>query len=540
MIRRPIPIRSLAVALAAGLVLALGIDAGPAIAVDAEYQAKMRLANRYLAQGVPDAAIKVLQQVLEKHPADLRASMTYANALIQTDLLDEAERFLTEALQAVQEKPDLYRTRVRLRRAQGRLDEAFADVLLILDARLDLAAWAYRETHELLDEGLDADRAWEAARGLGREHEMDVEIVILAGVVAVHREGGEEALDLVTDFDRTNDRQGRAVQAFAESMLGLGEEGLALEGLLAAVERTSRPEKRSPLLFQVAEIQERQGKYEDALASLARITREREGTTASGNALLRRAQIHQAHLNDPQGALAVYERIHDDPILGHHRPAMLLQMADCYVRLGAFESATRKYSMVIPEAFDPEEAELAALKLADVQLFSGNPDSALVLYQDMAERNPRSLFADQAADRYILLNRHQGLGRDALVRFGRLEWARLIEDSLTVQDEAREILARRPPPEIAVEAMLALSEAAERGGNFERALDHLESLVRRYPSERRTPEALMRQGRILRETLDRPQEALVRYETVLTDYPASVQAGDARRLVETLRRELKS
>jgi hypothetical protein len=30
------------------------------------------------------------------------------------------------------------------------------------------------------------------------------------------------------------------------------------------------------------------------------------------------------------------------------------------------------------------------------------------------------------------------------------------------------------------------------------------------------------------------------YEAILTDYPNSVQAGDARRLVEALRRELKS
>jgi len=34
--------------------------------------------------------------------------------------------------------------------------------------------------------------------------------------------------------------------------------------------------------------------------------------------------------------------------------------------------------------------------------------------------------------------------------------------------------------------------------------------------------------------------ALSKYESVLTDYPTSVQAGDARRRMEALRRDLHS
>ena len=45
--------------------------------------------------------------------------------------------------------------------------------------------------------------------------------------------------------------------------------------------------------------------------------------------------------------------------LGHHQPDMLLQMADCYVRLDRLEEAERTYHEVLPEALDPEQAETA-------------------------------------------------------------------------------------------------------------------------------------------------------------------------------------
>lgn len=532
--------RAAVLAAVLGGALVAAVAWGQAPANEAEYVTRLRMANRYLAQGVPDAAIKILEQLLQQYPADLQVSMTYADALISVDLLDEADAFLVEAMDKVQEKPDLYRVRVKLRRAQNRPQDAFDDVLTVMNAKIDLASWAYRETDELLKAGLDVGAAHDRVETLRKEHATTVEYTILAGVVAVHRDGDKKALDLAVDFDEDNDRSGRAVEEFAGEMLALGRENLGLEALKAAADHTPKPARRTPILFHIADIQERQERYADALASLERIAEDREGKSSAANALLRSAEIRQQHLDDPRGALAVYETIQDDPVLGHYRPTMLVQMGDCYVRLGEFEQASRKYTAAVGEAFDPQDAELSSLKLADIEFYRGNADSAQFLYQSMAEANPRSLLADQAADRYILLNTYRSLGPQAMKDLGTLEWARDIQDSMKVETAAEAVLASQPPSEIGALAMLALSEVSERGGNFPRALTQLETLVQRYPADRKAPEALMRQGRILSEELDRPDEALLRYESVLTDYPASVQAGDARRLVETLRRAVKS
>jgi len=512
----------------------------PALARDPDYENRMRMVARYLSQGVPDAAAQMLEQILDKYPDDARAGAAYAGVLIQMDRLDDAETFLSGILPRAKDPAELYQARVKLRRAQNRPLDAFADVLLVLGLDPERGSWAFRETQDLLEAGADGKRLRRTAEEAVKDRPDEVGFTVLEAVIVSHLERPEDGLRLMIRFDDKHGGDGGAILRFADEMELMGKEGPTLEATLAALPRVKATVRRTELMNRVADIQERQEKYTDALATLGRIATERQGTAAAANALLRSAEISQEHLDDPKGALAVYRRIQDDPVLGHHRPQMLLQMADCYVRLGDFENAEQTYRAVIPEALDPEHAELASLELGEVEFYRGNPDSALVLYQDMAEGHPRSLYTDQAADRYITLNRYHQSDPEGVVLWGKLEWARHVADSTAVDESAQALLRNRTQGELAVEALLALAESAEAGGNLEGALGYLDRLVRENPGDRKAPEALMRMGHILADGLGRPQEGLLRYESILTDYPTSVQAGDARRLVEALRSDLKS
>jgi len=436
---------------------------------------------------------------------------------------------------------ELLQLRARILEEEGKPEEAFEDVLRVALGKPETVSWAYRETVELQAQGLSLETARRRIDEMRRQNPEVVSLVVLDGVVTVLEGDEEKALRTLSEADKGRAADGGALLIFAREMQSMGRENVALEAYLAAVDQVERPGDRADVLFSVADIQERQGKYEDALASLGRIASEREGTSAAGRARLWSAEIHQKYLNDPQGALVVYEQIKDDPVLGHHRPDMLLQMADCYTLLGRFDEAATAYAEVEPEAFDPEQAELAAKRMADVALYSGDVDKALELYQDMAERYPRSLYADDAADRYILLNRQKMVGSvHSLVVYGQMEWAQLAGDSARVETAAGELIRDFGTSEVAAEAWLALAGIAETAGNYSEALARLQSLVDAFPSDRRASYALMEEGRLLEGPLDRPQEALMRYETVLTNYPDSVHAGDARRRVESLRRDLKS
>jgi len=524
-----------------GLVSSLVLST-PALAVDVKYQGDMRLVNRYMAQEQYEAAQQLLEQVLAQHPHDIPASVAYVEALLALHQEAAADGFLTQALTGPGDKTDLYRMREKVRRSQGRLDDAFRDVLLVLAAGPDRAPWANRETTDLLKSGLEPGKAKKAIESARGEPGASPNLTFLAAVVAVHEGHGEDALKLVASFDNDTKQSGEAIYRFAEDMFALGRNDLAQKAIAEALTRATTPARRSELCFRAADMAESAGKHQEALTYLSKVIAEREGTAAASSAKLKTAEIKDKQLHDPAGALAFYEKIQSDPELGHYRPTMLMQMADCYLRLGKFDQATSTYRGVGAEAFDPEDAELAALRLGEIQFMKGNLDSALTLYQQMADNNPRSRFADQAASRYIMINKYRmGGGLDGLVKtWGRLEWARLAGDSLEVSRAAADLKQRDPDGELAAEALLALGEVELAHGNAEGARASLEELVRTYPKDpRRAPEALLRLGAILSDQGKR-EEALSKFEAVLTDYPTSVQAGDARRRMEALRRDLHS
>jgi|GEM_PF-2219756 len=521
--------------------LAAGFAAGSAEAVDAKYRNAIRAARRYTQRGQPGEAAKVYQGILTLHPTDEQASTGYAQALIDQEQYDAADVFLSKALESVTPKVNLYRKREQLRRLQGRAEDAFADALEVLGESEGLAPWVFQETQSLLGEGLKPSDAVRRAREALANRPDDANFVVLTGVILALDDRGEEALALVREEDRKKKRRGRTIQRYAEEILALGRRDAGEAAMGEAAAAAAKGSRRSQVLFNLAGLLEEDGRYPEALAQLATIAAEREGTSAAGKALIQSAEIYQNHLDDPRGALDVYEKLRDDPSIGHYRPRMLIQMGDCFVRLGDFDAAAKTYRSVLPEAIDPEDAEEAAFKEAEVAFYRGDADSARTLYQDMAEAYPRSLRTDDAAGRYILINAHAGLGAgDAIALLGRVEWGKAIGDSAVVDSAASRLIALYPEGELAAEAWLARADLAEAAGHYTAALEYLDRVVADHAEDHRAPEALRRQGDIYLDKLDRPEEALRRYERILTDYAGSVLAGEVRLKVEAIRRGLKS
>ena len=521
--------------------MGLGFGAAPARAADPLYRNQIQTARRALSRGQFQPAADMFESLLKSHAMEEVAVTGLAEAWIGLERYSDADTLIAGALPRIPAKADLYRLRVRLRRAQGRPAEAFQDLVSVLDADADRAPWAFRESSDMLTAGLDPKRALKTAEEARGAHAGSVPFAVL--VALVHSLDGreEEGLRALLVDEEGQKLRGKALLLYAEQMLALKRDEAAVAALQNAADRIDEAGQRSVVLFKTAEIQESRGKYSEALAVLKRIVDERPGTASAGKALLASADIYQKFLNDPKGALGVYRQIQNDPIVGHRRPEMLLQMADCYVRLDDLDDAAFTYASVIPEAVDPEHAETAAYKLAEVEFFRGNIDSALVLYQDMAEKYPRSLLADDAAGRYILLNKHLLVGGGTAVQLlGRMEWGLLAGDSAAVDSSASLLIDNWSGGELAAEAHLGLADLAERSGRYPEAIEHLEGIVTGHRGDRRAPAALKRQGDIYVQRLSRPKEALERYETILTDYPNSVEAGEARRLAENLRRDLKS
>ena len=505
-------------------------------AKDPQYRDELRRARRMLMRGQADVAVPLLEGMLKKYPYDDQVSTTYVDVLMQLERYDDADAFLEDALQNAAQKVNLYRKRVDLRKIQDRPKDAFADVLKIISLNDGLAPWAFKETRNFLEEGMNPGDARKAVEAELKEQPENKNFTVLAATILELDNKPQKATELVLEADRREKQDGRLVMRFAEELLAMDHRDRAQAAMLMAAGETQKKTRRSQYLFKLADMLEEDQNYEQALVHLETIAEERRGSASAGKALLRGANIYQTHLDDPRGALKVYRQLENDPSLGHYRPDMLLRMAECMVRLGDFDGASHVFMNVIPEAVDPEHAERAAFGMADVQFYKGDADSAMKLYQDMAEDYPRSLLTNDAANRYVLLNLYGDLnGGEAAALYGTMEWGRSVGDSSVVEESARELTAKYNDIQLGAEAWIALADLAEQHGHYALAVENLDHVVKEHSQDRRAAVALFRQGEILMRHLIQPQQALGKYEKILVDYSNSVVAGDARRLVERIR-----
>lgn len=103
-------------------------DLDAAIEADPENVRAMGLRAVFrLQSGETDGGIADLKRLLEKDPTNTQVAATAAQALMQANRTAEADTILSEAIQSNQ-NAQLYLLRSQLRRADGREDEALADV----------------------------------------------------------------------------------------------------------------------------------------------------------------------------------------------------------------------------------------------------------------------------------------------------------------------------------------------------------------------------------------------------------------------------
>ncbi|MBI3896379.1 MAG: N-acetylmuramoyl-L-alanine amidase [Acidobacteria bacterium] len=120
----------------------------------------------------------------------------------------------------------------------------------------------------------------------------------------------------------------------------------------------------------------------------------------------------------------------------------------------------------------------------------------------------------------------------------RQQYARVIE-------AFRRVYYTAPAYGNATECLMAIGALNQETGrrwnqlkDFQAAIKAYEFLLREYPGSRYRQEALFTIGRIYREDLQQPEEAVLQFERYLATFPASSQAKEARQAIDDIRSEL--
>ncbi len=464
---------------AAMLLIGVGFGSTPARAADPLYQNQIKTARRTLSRGQFQPAADLFEKILKSHPLDEPAATGLAEAWIGLERYADADTLIAGALTRVPGKADLYKLRVRLRRAQDRPAEAFEDLVNVLDADAERAPWAFRETRDLLTAGLDPKRALKSrGRGSGRSSRRRS----LRGAGRSRAQPGRPRGGRASRTSRRRrgaeaPRQGvaslRRSDARAPARRGRG--GRASER--GRSHRRGRPAIRRSLQGGrdpggARAVQRGAGRSQAHRRRASRNLLRGQGAPGQRGHL---PEVHERSRRERWPSTGRSRTIRSSVIAGP-RCSCRWRIATCGWTIWTMRPR--------PTPRSSRRRWIRSTRRRRPTSWPRSSSSAATSTRRWCSTRtwrrtyPRSLLADDAAGRYILLNKHLLVGGGVAVQLlGRMEWGLLAGDSAAVDSSASLLIENWSGGELAAEAYLGLADLAERSGRYPEAIEHLQKIV---------------------------------------------------------------
>jgi TolA-binding protein len=196
-------------------------------------------------------------------------------------------------------------------------------------------------------------------------------------------------------------------QTYRETRLEeIFQKGLALrqaEKYAEAVELLEKLHDEHPhferipeVLFQTAEIQDLYlGRYSDALLTYLILERDFPGAAEVLPAMQQVAFIYKYRLNDCSQAIAVYQKVLDQPV--QEKDQLQYEVADCYFRMNHFDQARIEFDSLLKTY--PQSALIAEVqyRIAVTYALEGKLPEAAGAYRLVVERWAESPYALEAS-----------------------------------------------------------------------------------------------------------------------------------------------
>lgn len=290
-------------------------------------------------------------------------------------------------------------------------------------------------------------------------------------------------------------------------------------------------------LLEIATSQSRLERWDDALATYARLTSEYPETDHAYTARFETGRILREGQRDPDAAEEVFRRlIHAGPgPWGEADPQF--EVAECAIWRGDLETARGIYGAIRARNFSPATHERALYEEARASFYLERFPAADSLFKEVAVQFPKGLHVNDALEFSILINTNT----DTDEVMGRYARARHQLRTASPDDAVETLTAladEHPRAFLVDEALLLLGRAHREAGEPVAALAALERAVVEAQVMDLAAAARLLRARILQEDLGDPAAALAEYEELLVTYPETLAADRARDLSADLQRAL--
>jgi TolA-binding protein len=260
-------------------------------------------------------------------------------------------------------------------------------------------------------------------------------------------------------------------------------------------------------------------------------------TEYSARALYQIGRLQFERQFDLDEAIASFSRANEE--FGGKGPLgyeLTLRTGEVLVAKGDTAAAKGRFADVAaaPDAL-PDQADEAAFRLAELDYFSCLFDSARAKLESIVV-NTRADYANDALALQNFLQEQRAAGDESAAMMARADLLARRHAFSEAVAAALQIVSRSPSSSAADDALLrvaAWQEASGRAG--EAAITYERLLVDYREVSPLLDRALFRLGRLFERSLHDDARAMAAYERLLTEFPKSVLAAEARRNLRRLR-----
>lgn len=499
--------------------------------------------------GSDDEAREVWKQTIALRPDDASSYRVVFQAMYQLRLLDEAIAVLLQGREAVSDDAEFSADLAALYSANGDYEHAAEEYLKLLARDERQLGFVRTQLGRLTDEPAALRAALAATERAVRRDPLVRPIREL--MAWLYLEDGQylEALNAYRALDRLGEKDGRPLFSFAQQAADAGAFEAAAEAYAELLSRYPDSAIAPEARFGLAYMQEQWGRsllrtgatnanefVDRAMSAYNDFVTRHPGHVFVPNARRQIAHLQWEVYGDRDAAIATLRELIASGSSHPLADEAQIDLGLLALERGRLVEARGIFARIVESVDRSELVERARYNLALTHLYDGDIETALTV-AGAVNRNTSMDVANDAIELRLLLQENKGPDslNSVLRSYGEIlfmERMGAVEQALASVDSLLQANLQHP---IADDARFTRARLLQTMGNFEEAQITYASIPLLHRQSPLADKALFQAAEILSRDLLNAEEALKYYTRLLTEYPGSVLAGDARARIRTLR-----
>ncbi|NUN69433.1 MAG: tetratricopeptide repeat protein [Bacteroidetes bacterium] len=275
--------------------------------------------------------------------------------------------------------------------------------------------------------------------------------------------------------------------------------------------------------------------FTDAVAHYSALAAEFPFSVVGANALFRIGWIRAKYLHDLDGARRDYDSVLTTAPAGPMVPTVLSAIGEILTAQNRLDEAAAVYRRMNASQYSTaEQRSMAVFRMAEIQFLRNDLDSTLGLLKPLTE----NLKADESNDALLLqyfVSENRLQFTPALRQFAAAELLARRSDLGAAVQEFRAIADLYPAAPLADDALLKVAEYSIQLKRYADAMAAYTTVMEEYKESTERDKTQFRIAELYHYHLQDKQKAISAYEMVLSGYPMSLFADEARKRIRQLR-----